>query len=83
MTNQTETPETKAPTEAGGQVERVVVLPLEVARIVRNVFLPRNPNKLRGAHPDTVSAAKAYIAAFEDIERQHCTPLSGAGHDDK
>jgi len=48
----------------------VVVLPLAVAKIIRNVFLPRNPNKLRGAHPDTVAAVKAYIAAVEDVERR-------------
>jgi len=52
------------------EVEPVVVLPLAVAKIIRNVFLPRNPNKLRGAHPDTVAAVKAYIAAVEDVERR-------------
>lgn len=53
------------------RIEPVVVLPLAVARIIRSVFIPRNPNKLRGAHPDTVAAASACIAAIEDAERKH------------
>lgn len=43
-----------------------VVLPLRTAEVVRNVFLPRNPNKLRGAHPDTIAAAKDYIARVNE-----------------
>ena len=42
-----------------------LALPFRTAEVVLNVFLPRNPNKLRGAHPDTVAAAKDFIARFE------------------
>lgn len=78
MTSQTETTTPEASGEAGGQVGRVVVLPLAVARIIRNVFLPRNPNKLRGAHPDTVAAAKVCIAAIEEADWQHNLVISAS-----
>lgn len=46
--------------------ERFVTIPLSVAILIRNVFVPRNPNKMRKAHPDVVSAAKRFIRAVEE-----------------
>jgi hypothetical protein len=43
----------------------VVEIPVSVARLIRKVFLPLNPNKMRSAHPDTLAAVKAFIAAVE------------------
>lgn len=48
---------------------REVCIPLDVAQLIRKVFLPVNPNKMRGAHPDTLAAAKAFIAAVEKASR--------------
>lgn len=42
-----------------------VIVPIETAIIIRKVFLPVNPNKMRGAHPSVVKAAKDFIAALE------------------
>ena len=42
-----------------------VLVPLELARFVRKVWLPANPNRLRGAAPETVAAAKQFIALVE------------------
>lgn len=42
-----------------------VTIPLDVARLIRNAFLPVNPNKMRNAAPEVVAAAKAFIAAVE------------------
>ena len=42
-----------------------VVVPRELMRFVRKVWLPSNPNKLRCAHPDTVKAAKEFIELTE------------------
>lgn len=39
-----------------------VVIPFETARLIRNVFLPANPRKLRKAHPDTVAAVELFLA---------------------
>lgn len=33
-----------------------VEIPLETARLVMLAFLPRNPNKMRAAHPDIKKA---------------------------
>lgn len=40
-----------------------VEIDLRTAQIIRSVFLPANPNKLRKAAPEVVSAAKNFIAA--------------------
>lgn len=40
---------------------RTITIDLDDAIIVRNVFLPRNPNKMRGADPLVVAAAKKFI----------------------
>lgn len=45
--------------------EPTVGTTLETARLIRNVFLPSNPNKMRKAAPEVVAAAKAFIAAVE------------------
>lgn len=39
-----------------------VLVPLDLVRFVRKVWLPANPNKLRSAAPETVAAAKRFIA---------------------
>lgn len=45
-----------------------VLLPIETARLIRAVFLPRNPRKMRNAHPDTIAAVNAYLAALSAAE---------------
>lgn len=45
-----------------------VTLPIETARLIRAVFLPRNPRKMRNAHPDTIAAVNAYLAALSAAE---------------
>lgn len=40
----------------------------EQVRIIRNVFIPRNPNKMRGADPKVVEAARAFIEWFETLK---------------
>ena len=37
-----------------------VRIPLSVAITIDKVFCPRNPNKMRGAHPDVVKAAHVF-----------------------
>lgn len=44
----------------------MVCIPLDLAQFVRKVWLPANPNKLRSAAPETIAAAKAFIAAVEN-----------------
>jgi hypothetical protein len=45
------------------QLQPTVTIPLEVAILIRNVFVPRNPNKMRNAAPAVVQAAKDFIQA--------------------
>ena len=45
-------------------------LDLTTAMLVRRAFLPLNPNKMRGADPGVVQAAKDFIAVVESAERQ-------------
>lgn len=45
---------------------RVVQVPLELAEFVRKVWLPANPNKLRAAAPETISAAREFIGLVAD-----------------
>lgn len=52
------------------QAKESVSIPLEVAIMVRNVFLPLNPNKMRGAAPGVVDAAHAFKSAVLRAERQ-------------
>lgn len=42
-----------------------VCVPLDVARLIRKVCLPHNPNKCRGWHPDNLAAVRTFIAAVE------------------
>lgn len=48
----------KTPVEA----QHVAVsIPYDVAALIRNVFLPRNPNKLRSATPEVRAAVVEFI----------------------
>ncbi len=49
---------------AGIDVQMVSV-PLEHARLIRKVFLPRNPNRARTYAPETTAAVRAFISAVE------------------
>ena len=40
-----------------------IVVSVEDAVTIRNAFLPRNPNKMRGAAPEVVEAATRFIEA--------------------
>lgn len=41
-------------------------IPRDFAETIRNVFLPRNPRKMRGAHPDVLAAVYQFIDAVEN-----------------
>lgn len=56
-----------------------VILPIETARLIRSVFLPRNPRKMRNARPDTIAAVDAYLAALSAAELGS-TSAKGAEH---
>ncbi|NUB07111.1 hypothetical protein FW320_13115 [Azospirillum sp. Vi22] len=45
-----------------------ITIPLSVAKIIDAAFLPGNPNKMRGAHPDVVQAAKDFKRAVNIAE---------------
>jgi hypothetical protein len=45
-----------------------IIIDLDTAQLVRGAFLPRNPNKMRGAAPEIVAAAHKFIAAVGDAE---------------
>lgn len=47
------------------ETTETVAIPIGVAKLIRKVFLPTNPNKCRTYHPDTLSAVRAFIAAVE------------------
>jgi hypothetical protein len=49
---------------AQGEPTRVFVLPITVASLIDGAFLPTNPNRMRGAHPDVVAAAKIFKEAL-------------------
>ena len=40
-----------------------VTIPATTALLIRQAFVPMNPNKMRNAHPDVVTAAHEFIAA--------------------
>lgn len=47
------------------ELAETVTMPAELARLIDKVFLPKNPNKMRGAAPEVIQAAhdfKTYIA---------------------
>ena len=47
------------------QAQDTVTIPAELASLIAKVFLPKNPNKMRGADPSVVKAAhefKTYAA---------------------
>lgn len=56
--------------------EPVVVIPLEVARVIDRVFLPRNPHRLRKVHPDVLAAAQAFKVAVQ-AALQHSETSNG------
>lgn len=45
-----------------------VSVPYETASIIRDAFLPSNPNKMRKADPRVVQAAKDFIKAVQDAK---------------
>jgi hypothetical protein len=45
------------------QAAGMVCVPLRTAELIERVFVPRNPNKMRGADPDVVKAAHEFKAA--------------------
>lgn len=49
-------------------VEPCLSLPLHIAQLIRKVFLPTNPRKMRTAHPDTLAAVNHYIDALNNLE---------------
>jgi len=56
---------------------RVVTIPLETARLIRGAFLPVNPNKLRGAAPEVVQAAKDFISAVDRAAQETFAGIPG------
>jgi hypothetical protein len=52
------------------RTKETVTIPLEVARLIRQAFVPQNPNKMRKVRPDVVAAAKTFIAAVEQSNAQ-------------
>ena len=50
-------------------MKSAILVDLDTAQLVRGAFLPKNPNKMRGAAPEVVGAAKKFIAAVEGAER--------------
>jgi hypothetical protein len=40
---------------------------LEDARIIRSVFLPQNPRKMKSPHPDTLAAVCHFITALNEF----------------
>lgn len=54
-------------------MSKTVTIPLDVAVMVRNVFLPLNPNKMRDAAPSVVAAAHAFKVAVAAAESGHGT----------
>lgn len=59
---------------------KVVEIPLDVATIVRNVFLPLNSNKMRGAHPETVRCAHEFkrLVAEAQLYEGHANGVDAA-----
>lgn len=60
-------------------MSKTVTIPLDVAVMVRDVFLPLNPNKMRGTAPGVKEAAHAFKAAVAAAELAH---TQGVQHGD-
>jgi hypothetical protein len=43
----------------------LVSVDLRTAHLIRKVFLPSNPNKMRNAHPEVRQADNDFIAQYE------------------
>jgi hypothetical protein len=54
--------------EAAVSTSVEVRLPLETARIIRAVFLPHNPNKMRKPDPEVLAAVTIFIEALRYAE---------------
>jgi hypothetical protein len=61
-----------------------VLVSRETANIIRSVFLPANPRKMRKPHPDVMKAVQDFIAAVEQKSNPGGTGLeqSPSGCDD-
>lgn len=46
--------------------KQMVSIPAETARLIANVFLPRNERKMRGAAPAVVKAVTEFKRALSD-----------------
>ena len=57
-----------------------VILDLRTAELIRNVFLPKNPRKMRGAHVDVLAAVDAYLAALAVAHLAAATDELGQNH---
>lgn len=42
------------------ELRGMVTVPADLAALIDRVFLPRNPNKMRGAAPEVVEGAKTF-----------------------
>lgn len=54
----------------------MVTISLETAKLIDGAFLPRNPNKMRGAHPDVVQAAHDFKHAVAQVPAAPPAPSS-------
>lgn len=57
---------------AGGSL--AVAVDLRTAQLIRRVFLPHNPNKMRNCDPEVRAAAKTFISAFEAASARQENP---------
>lgn len=57
-------------------MSKTVTIPLDVAVMVRDVFLPLNPNKMRGAATGVREAAHAFKMAVAQAQFEHFDPLA-------
>lgn len=50
--------------------EPMLLIPLSEARLIRKVFLPANPRKMKSPHPDTLATVCHYISALNLLESE-------------
>lgn len=46
-------------------MDKMITISLETADLIRRVYLPRNPNQMRAAAPETKKAVREFIAAIQ------------------
>lgn len=46
-------------------MERTITIPLRIAQIINNAYLPSNPNKMRNPHP----SVKQAVVDFQEVLR--------------